>query len=194
MGKNTDESHGTFSIEDIQCQKKSIFHQEKQQINIPQGEVLSLPSWNSSISGTGTLFIHLKTPCRFKAANHLSSEFSFRQLFNLIIRRIRSVWAMDGEYVRFNNFSNMMDKADTIHTIENCLYWKDWTRYSSRQKSSMQLGGLQGTIRYHGELAAFLPFLVMAERLNIGKQTSFGLGEIHFEWTPDEKNSDCTMR
>ena len=58
----------------------------------------------------------------------------------------------------------------------------------------MKLGGLSGSVRYYGELAAFLPFFTLAEQLNIGKQTSFGLGEISFEWIPDKKNSDSTVR
>ena len=58
----------------------------------------------------------------------------------------------------------------------------------------MQLGGLTGSIRYYGELAAFLPFFSLAEQLNIGKQTSFGLGEIQFDWMSDEKSPDSTMR
>lgn len=194
MGKNSDDAHGTFTIEDILYRNKSIFHKDKQQIDIPPGETLALPVWDRSNSGTGTLQVHLKTPCRFKTENHLSAELSFRQLFQLIVRRIRSVWAMEGEDVRFEDFSTMLDRADIIQTVKNYLHWKDWTRYSSRQKSSMQLGGLSGSVYYQGDLAAFLPFLHLAKELNIGKQTSFGLGEINFDWIPDEKNSDSAVR
>ena len=194
MGKNTEDMHGTFDIENIFYQNQPIFHKEKQQIDIPGGETLLLPCWDASHAGMGTLRVHLKTPCRFKTANHLSADLSFRQLFQLIVRRIRSIWAMDGENVMFDDFSAMLDKTDSVQTVENCLYWKDWTRYSSRQKSSMQLGGLTGSIRYYGDLAAFQPFFSLAEQLNIGKQTSFGLGEIQFDWMPDEKSPDSTMR
>ena len=194
MGKVTENKNGTFDIEDIIYQNQSIFHKKKQQIDIPKGEILALPYWEASRFGMGSLLVHLKTPCRFKADNHLSADLSFRQLFHLIVRRIRSVWAMDEENVMFDNFSAMLNRADGIQTIETCLYWKDWTRYSSRQKSSMQLGGILGSVRYYGDLAAFLPFFILAEQLNIGKQTSFGLGEISFEWMPNEKDSDSFVR
>ena len=194
MGKGGKERNGTFDIENILYHNQSIFHKEKQQIDIPKAEDLFLPYWDASHFGLGTLLVHLKTPCRFKIDNHFSANLSFRQLFQLIVRRIRSVWAMDEENVMFDEFSTMLNSADKIQTIENCLSWKDWTRYSSRQKKSMQLGGVSGIVRYYGDLAAFLPFFILAEQLNIGKQTSFGLGEISFDWMPDEKNSDDIVR
>jgi hypothetical protein len=194
MGKSQDDVKGTFELEDILYNGRSIFHRESQKIDIPTGEELTLPAWNSNAGGTGTLLVRLATPCRFKADNRLATELPFRQLFNLIVRRIRSLWALDGESVMFHDFSAMQDRADTIETVETCLFWKDWTRYSSRQKSSMQLGGLQGSIRYRGNLAAFLPFFALAEALHIGKQTSFGLGQIRIEWTPDEEDTDSPVR
>ena len=42
----------------------------------------------------------------------------------------------------------------------------------------MLLGGLQGEIKYKGNLAIFMPFLMVAKDLHLGKQTSFGLGKI----------------
>lgn len=194
MGKSTEEGRGTFTVEQILHEGHPIFNRETQKIYITAGEELTLPVWEPHPAGEGTLLVHLKTPCRFKADNHLSTGLSFRQMFNLIVRRIRTLWALDGEKVMFDDFSAMLDRADAIKTLETCLFWKDWTRYSSRQKSSMQLGGLQGSVRYHGDLSAFLRFFALAEELHIGKQTSFGLGQISFEWIPDEKNSDSPVR
>ena len=53
----------------------------------------------------------------------------------------------------------------------------------------MQLGGLQGSVGYRGNLASFLPLFALAESLHIGKQASFGLDQIRLEWTPGEKDS-----
>lgn len=194
MGKNDAETRGTFEVEDILYHGQSIFQKEKLRVAVPQGEELSLPGWNASAPGFGTLLVFLESPCRFKADNHLSSELSFRRLIDLIIRRLRALWVLDEERVVIDDFFAMLERADAIDTVENCLFWKDWTRYSSRQNSSMQLGGLQGSIRYHGDLAAFLPFLTLAQEVHIGKQTSFGLGRIRFQWFPDEKDSDSPVR
>ena len=91
------------------------------------------------------------------------------------------VTCLNGTEVRFENFSDMLDSADAIRMVESNLYWHDWTRFSSRQKTYMQLGGLQGSVLYEGNLAPFLPFCELAEKIHIGKQTSFGLGQTKAE-------------
>jgi len=194
MGKSTDDVRGLFELEQIFFQEQPLFCRETQKIVIPEGEELFLPTWEGKKHGEGTLLLHLKTPCRFKADNRLSTDLSFPQLFNLIVRRIRTVWALEGIPVYFEDFPAMQSRADAIDTQESSLFWKDWTRYSSRQKASMQLGGLQGSVRYHGNLTAFLPFLALAEKLHIGKQTSFGLGQISFEWKAHEEDTHSSVR
>ncbi len=194
MGKNTDAVHGTFELEHVLHNNQSIFNKEKQKITLTAGEELALPVWDPAPPEKGTLHVYLKTPCRFKADNRFSADLSFRRMFNLIVRRIRNMWALDGEHILFEDFFSMQDKADAIKILQSNLYWKDWTRYSSRQKSSMQLGGLQGSIRYYGEISAFLPFFTLAETLHIGKQTSFGLGQISVKWMPEGKSADSPLR
>lgn len=57
------------------------------------------------------------------------------------------------------------------------LRWVDWTRYSSRQRSHMQLGGLLGTVQLSGSgLAPLWPLIALGQWLHLGKNTSFGLG------------------
>ncbi len=185
MGRQDEETRGTFTLEDVRYKDRSIYSRERQQAEIPEGEELSLPVWDPSLSQQGTLLVHLLTPCRFKADNRLSAGMSFRTLVNLIVRRLRSLWALEGTDVRFDNFSEMLDRADSVRTVESSLVWRDWTRYSSRQKAAMQLGGLQGDVRCHGDILSFVPFFELAERISIGKQTSFGLGQLRFLWVPD---------
>lgn len=194
MGKKTDTLHGTFELEQVFHNAQPIFNREKQKITLPAGEDLALPVWDPAPAEKGILHVYLKTPCRFKADNRFSVDLSFRRMFNLIIRRIRALWALDGENILLEDFSSMQDRANAVEILQNSLYWKDWTRYSSRQKSSMQLGGLQGSIRYYGDISAFLPFFTLAETLHIGKQTSFGLGQISFKWMPDGKDADSPLR
>ena len=60
------------------------------------------------------------------------------------------------------------------------LRWVDWTRYSSRQRSHMQLGGLLGTVQLSGTgLAPLWPLIALGQWLHLGKNTSFGLGRYH---------------
>ncbi len=182
MGTGTrEQKSGTFVIEDICSGTEHLYDREHQKVAFPKGEELTLPAWHAGQEETMRLRLHLLTPCRFKEGNRLSTQLSFRQYFNLVLRRIRSLWALDGTEVRFENFSDMLDSADAIRVAESNLYWHDWTRFSSRQKTYMQLGGLQGSVLYEGNLAPFLPFCTLAEKIHIGKQASFGLGQTEVE-------------
>ena len=118
MGRGGKERNGTFDIENILYHNQSIFHKEKQQIDIPKAEDLFLPYWDASHFGLGTLLVHLKTPCRFKIDNHLSANLSFRQLFQLIVRRIRSVWAMDAYLGKIGHGILLVKK---IHATRRCF-------------------------------------------------------------------------
>ncbi|MDD6087827.1 MAG: CRISPR system precrRNA processing endoribonuclease RAMP protein Cas6 [Desulfovibrionaceae bacterium] len=194
MGRHDETVRGTFELVDILYEGRSVFHPEEKKVDIPSGEDLPLPLWRPEFDGNGTLAVNLITPCRFKSGNRLSADLPFRQLLILILRRIRALWALDGEQAEYEKFHAMMARADDVETVENGLFWRDWTRYSSRQQASMQLGGIQGSVRYHGCLEAFVPFLALAECAHIGKQTNFGLGQISFEWIADEEDSRIAVR
>lgn len=180
MGKRADGAQGTYELADIIWQGTSVYDAAQQKVHTPQGEVLQLPQWTGSTQGrTQRLAVTLTTPCRFKEGNRFAADLPFKQLVLLIVRRLRALWALEGTNVRYEDFHAMMTQAENVRTLSSTLAWTDWTRYSSRQKTSMQLGGLQGHIIYEGALAPFLPFLATAEKVHLGKQTSFGLGEVH---------------
>ncbi|MCM8786423.1 MAG: CRISPR system precrRNA processing endoribonuclease RAMP protein Cas6, partial [Candidatus Omnitrophica bacterium] len=75
------------------------------------------------------------------------------------------------------NFTQLLEKANSVYTIHSKLTWHDWQRFSLRQKTFMKLGGFTGTITYKGNLKDFLPFIKIGEIIHIGKNTSFGLGK-----------------
>ncbi len=60
------------------------------------------------------------------------------------------------------------------------LRWWDWQRYSARQQTEMNFGGLLGDFELAGPaevLQQLLPVLKMGEWLHVGKRTTFGLGK-----------------
>lgn len=56
------------------------------------------------------------------------------------------------------------------------LQWRDWTRYSSRQKQEMTLGGVVGRWRLSGNVAVMWPWLWLCQWLHIGKNATMGMG------------------
>lgn len=59
---------------------------------------------------------------------------------------------------------------------ERRLRWQDWSRYSSRQKQEMTLGGAIGEWTLRGELAPVLPLLWLGQWLHAGKNATMGMG------------------
>jgi CRISPR/Cas system endoribonuclease Cas6 (RAMP superfamily) len=57
------------------------------------------------------------------------------------------------------------------------LHWHEWTRFSSRQDTRMQMGGLLGDLTLGGPgLPTFWSSLWYGQWVHVGKGTSFGLG------------------
>lgn len=69
------------------------------------------------------------------------------------------------------------------------LQWRDWTRYSSRQKQEMSLGGVIGTWQLSGDLAPFWPHLHLGQWLHVGKNATFGLGHYTLEAAGADANA-----
>ncbi len=61
------------------------------------------------------------------------------------------------------------------------LYFKELTRFSNRQKTKMNLGGVMGEIIYKNVDENSYKMLRLGEIIGVGKQVTFGLGDIKVE-------------
>ncbi len=82
--------------------------------------------------------------------------------------------------------------AETL-VDERRLRWQDWSRYSSRQKQEMTLGGAIGEWTLRGDLAPVLPLLWVGQWLHAGKNATMGMGRyrLSFDGTPPPPSRDC---
>ena len=125
---------------------------------------------------TSFLTLNFLTPTRIKADSKLLTEnLDFFHLFKTLIGRIQllSHFHCNAPYDECNE---LIEKAKTIKIKENNLYWYDWERYSNRKKERMKLGGLKGSITYKGDIKDFMSYIRTGEFINVGKGTSFGMG------------------
>ena len=65
---------------------------------------------------------------------------------------------------------------NAAHSTDKHLQWQDWTRYSSRQRTTMQLGGLVGQWHIRNVSPEIQHLLALNTYLHIGKETTFGMG------------------
>lgn len=74
------------------------------------------------------------------------------------------------------NFEKLISQIEKIKDKKN-LKWQDWTRYSTRQKQEMKLGGVIGEWRLENVPMEWAKLLYIGQWLHCGKNTTFGLGK-----------------
>jgi len=181
--------------------------------DVSQEDPLGCGNWQTIYSGDGPLHarppvaaavseapveaieIAIDTPLRLKRDSKLvrPEAFRFSDLFRNLLRRVSMLSYFHTENPLDAPFAELARTSETIELIHRDLAWRDWTRYSSRQESTMQMGGLVGTVDLaSGDLAPFWPYLWFGQWVHAGKGTSMGLGgyRIRAASLPDPATSD----
>lgn len=121
-----------------------------------------------------------ETPLRLKADGHYVTPetFGFGPLFSNLLRRISLLSTFHTDAPLDTDFAGLTRAARRVDIDETHLRWQEWTRYSGRQNTLMQMGGLRGRVRLSrcDALEAFWPYLWLGQWTHAGKGTSMGLG------------------
>jgi len=125
-----------------------------------------------------TVTVHLDTPLRIKqeGKNCNAERFSFAAFFGNLQRRISLLTYFHTDTPLETDFKYLAAQAKTVELHEPRLSWQDWTRYSSRQQTQMQMGGLVGQFTITDNLELFWPYLWLGQWTHAGKSASMGLG------------------
>ncbi|WP_200345549.1 CRISPR system precrRNA processing endoribonuclease RAMP protein Cas6 [Halochromatium glycolicum] len=121
----------------------------------------------------------LHTPVRLKRQGRYLGprDLDARALLGTLSTRIALLAELYGDGPPAFERAPLHAAIDRITLTPAQLHWVEWTRYSSRQGTRMQLGGVLGTLQLHGPgLTALWPLLTLGQWLHVGKATSFGLG------------------
>ncbi len=112
------------------------------------------------------------TPLRIKKNNMLlrnGNNLQLQDIINSIYKRQMGLLRRD-----FKKFPYKIEGK----IINKQLRYKELTRLSNRQKTTMNLGGLIGSMEIQGLNKESYEVLKLGELLAVGKQTVFGLGKI----------------
>jgi hypothetical protein len=103
-------------------------------------------------------------------------KLTFTVFIQLIMRRLRNlkrIYHPDNDMGDFPEIfyinSNLVSTFNNLETIR-----LSWHSYS--QKKNIQIGGLQGSLIFKGDIEPFLPLLVAGSLIGIGKKVVYGLG------------------
>lgn len=142
---------------------------------------VAIPAIPSIPSGVRLI---LETPLRLKRDAGIvgARDFSFGALFANLLRRISMLTYFHTDTPLETDFAALTRAARAVTHAEAHLHWFDWTRYSSRQKREMALGGLLGEVTLDGaSLEPFWPYLWLGQYVHAGAVTSMGLGRYRLE-------------
>jgi len=123
------------------------------------------------------LVLTFHTPVRIKYQGRFADQLDFHILFRNLLRRISMLsYFHCGHRLDDSGFAELVRSAQSIRTADHALRWQEQRRWSGRQKTSMKMGGLVGTVSYEGDLGPFLPYIALGRHIHCGKGCTFGLG------------------
>ena len=125
----------------------------------------------------GAAELRFATPLRLQGQGKVQGHaMTARDLLMALARRYWLLAEFHQATAPAVDFKRLGEQAEGI-VLEGELLWRDWRRYSSRQRQEMVLGGVIGNVRLRGELAPFAGLLSAGQWLHLGKNASFGLGQ-----------------
>ncbi|MGF1642987.1 MAG: CRISPR system precrRNA processing endoribonuclease RAMP protein Cas6 [Thiotrichales bacterium] len=128
--------------------------------------------------------LRLLTPMRLKYADRLMTPERFESigLISNLLRRLSLLSHFHADRPFEYDYAAMQTHARALNVAAPALEWYDWTRYSNRQRTTMQMGGLLGRVELGGAaLEALWPLLWFGQWIHAGKATSMGLGRYALE-------------
>lgn len=140
---------------------------------------LAVPAFAS----TGEATLHITTPMRLQRQGRplRAHELAPRTLVTALLRRISLLFELHaGQPGVINDPRALAMRAESLED-DRALRWVDWTRYSSRQRQTMTLGGVVGTWSLRGDVAPLLPWLWLGQWLHVGKEAVMGMGGYRLE-------------
>jgi len=147
-------------------------------------EVGKLQEHDASISPPANLSatevtLQISTPLRLQHQGRAlhPGELTPRTLLTNLMRRVSLLLDLHaGQSGLIENPSALAKQADSLEHSRS-LHWHDWTRYSSRQKQEMTLGGVLGEWTLKGNLEELSFLLWVGQWLHAGKNATMGMGK-----------------
>lgn len=123
-----------------------------------------------------TLAIQIETPLRLqndgKPLNE--NEITQQRFFIGLAKRLSLLSEFHDKPISLN-FEQIQREIEQI-SDKKSLKWQDWTRYSSRQKQKMHLGGVMGQWQFNNLSPLLAQLLYLGQWIHCGKNAAFGLG------------------
>ncbi|MGH7963273.1 MAG: CRISPR system precrRNA processing endoribonuclease RAMP protein Cas6 [Candidatus Binatia bacterium] len=124
--------------------------------------------------------VHFLTPTTVKAEGEMVTVPQFHHLIKRLRDRVNALSYFYCGGALDLDFRKLGEQAEQIKTVSVHSRWVDRNR-RTRRGETQDLSGFVGAITYRGELAPFLPLLLLGEYIHVGKNAAFGNGWYQME-------------
>ncbi len=125
--------------------------------------------------------VHFQSPTELKDAGQLMLEPDFAPLFRRVLTRISMLQSLYGSGPPLIGSVELLKQASAVTKRTSEIQHVVASRRSSRTGQEHPLGGFIGWAAYEGLMAEVLPYLEVGEWTGVGRQTTWGKGEIKVE-------------
>ena len=130
----------------------------------------------------GRIRVRFVTPTELKSEQKVTHRPEFPVLFGRVRDRVATLRALYGDGPLDIDFKAMGERAAAVRMTSSDLRMFEVDRLSSRTGQRHPLGGFIGAAEYEGEgLEEFVPWLEAAGVTGVGRQTTWGKGEIEVQ-------------
>lgn len=136
------------------------------------------------LTGARRVEIEFRSPTRLVYQGRVSERPPFHVIVRALLRRLDLLMRVHGSGPLEVDFRNLVALATECRLEGEMLRFIEFERYSNRQKRAQQMGGVVGRATYGGPLGSLMPLLMCAPAVQIGKATTFGLGQVGLTLIP----------
>jgi hypothetical protein len=130
------------------------------------------------------LTIQFLTPTRIIEGGKLCHEPQFRPWVQRLLERIRLISELYTDNPVWVPFKDLLADADRIMITRQDTHWVEMWSSSRRDGEIRPTSGFAGQVRYSGDVSRLLPWIILGQALQVGKNTVKGCGwyRVMYEW------------
>jgi hypothetical protein len=125
--------------------------------------------------------VHFLSPTRICNDSTVCKQITFADLIRALLRRLSSLCYFHCGFELALDYHELIRQAGEIQTIASELTWQEQSRFSTRQRTKILMGGLVGHVTYEAPcvqaMLPFLPVLLLGQYVHVGKGTVMGMGK-----------------
>jgi CRISPR-associated endoribonuclease Cas6 len=137
----------------------------------------------AALLASDSLTVRFITPTRIVAKGELCRQPTLRPWTQRLLERIRTMSELYADPV-WIPFNDLLTAADHVVLVKDETRWQELWSHSRMDGMYKPLSGFVGTAHYSGDVSALLPYLLVGQALQVGKNTIKGCGwyEIAYHW------------